>query len=74
MKVLNSIKYKFDRQTSDDLKANGFICFEEKSAIYKTVWKYMLYYYRYKYLKRNFGVFFCIFILFFYDDKNSVSI
>lgn len=41
MKVLNSIKYKFDRQTSDAIKANGFICFEEKSAIhvYKTVWK-----------------------------------
>lgn len=54
MQVLNSIKYKFDRQTSDALKANGFICFEE-------------------YRKRNFGVFFCIFIVFFYDDKNSVA-
>lgn len=25
MWVLNSIKYKYDRQTSDDLKANGFV-------------------------------------------------
>lgn len=59
---------------SDDFKVNGFICFEEKLVIYKMVWKYMLYYYRYKYLKCNFGVFFCIFIFFFYDDKNLVFI